>query len=157
MVGAGSTYGVGATGGSNTVALTTNNLPSHNHTFSGTATSSGSHSHTATLNLSGLTTSSAGDHNHTGTCKITFYTSSRANNGPQALDPDSGNKITVNGNITTNTAGAHTHSISGTGSVTVASGGAHTHTVSGTVGNTGSGAAHENRPPYYALCYIMKL
>ena len=22
--------------------------------------------------------------------------------------------------------------------------------------NTGGGGAHENRPPYYALCYIMK-
>ena len=22
--------------------------------------------------------------------------------------------------------------------------------------STGSGSAHENRPPYYALCYIMK-
>ena len=36
-------------------------------------------------------------------------------------------------------------------------------TVSGTTGNaapttanTGSGNAHENRPPFYALCYIMK-
>ena len=28
--------------------------------------------------------------------------------------------------------------------------------VSTTVGNTGSGTAIENRPPYYALCYIMK-
>lgn len=25
-----------------------------------------------------------------------------------------------------------------------------------TIGNTGSGSAHENRPPYYALAYIMK-
>tara|TARA_R100000734_G_C3307704_1_gene98279 strand:- start:12 stop:1460 length:1449 start_codon:yes stop_codon:yes gene_type:complete len=25
-----------------------------------------------------------------------------------------------------------------------------------TIGNTGSGQGHENRPPYYALCYIMK-
>ena len=23
-------------------------------------------------------------------------------------------------------------------------------------GNTGGGQAHENRPPFYALCYIMK-
>jgi len=28
--------------------------------------------------------------------------------------------------------------------------------ISGTTGNTGSGQGHENRPPYYALCYIMK-
>lgn len=40
---------------------------------------------------------------------------------------------------------------------TTQSAGAHTHTVSGTTGATGSGAEHENRPPYYALCYIMKL
>ncbi len=32
--------------------------------------------------------------------------------------------------------------------------GDHTHTVS--VQNTGGNEAHENRPPYYALCYIMK-
>ena len=40
---------------------------------------------------------------------------------------------------------------------TTPSAGAHTHTVSGTTGATGSGEEHENRPPYYALCYIMKL
>jgi len=28
--------------------------------------------------------------------------------------------------------------------------------ISGTTSNTGGGASHENRPPYYALCYIMK-
>lgn len=33
----------------------------------------------------------------------------------------------------------------------------HTHSVSGTTGSTGGGSAHENRPPYYALAYIMKL
>ena len=29
-------------------------------------------------------------------------------------------------------------------------------TVSTTIASTGGGGAHENRPPYYALCYIMK-
>lgn len=33
--------------------------------------------------------------------------------------------------------------------------GAHSHTV--TIGSTGGGQAHENRPPYFALTYIMKL
>ena len=32
----------------------------------------------------------------------------------------------------------------------------HSHSVSGNTGGTGGGGAHENRPPYYALCYIMK-
>ena len=30
-------------------------------------------------------------------------------------------------------------------------------TISGNTGNKGSGSSHENRPPYYALSYIMKL
>lgn len=33
--------------------------------------------------------------------------------------------------------------------------GNHSHTFSGTTGSTGSGAAHENMPPYYTLTYIM--
>lgn len=35
--------------------------------------------------------------------------------------------------------------------------GAHTHSVTGTAASTGGGGSHENRPPYYALAYIMKL
>ena len=37
------------------------------------------------------------------------------------------------------------------------SAGSHTHTISGDTADTGGGQAHENRPPYYALCFIMKL
>ena len=72
----------------------------------------------------------------------------------------------------TNTAGAHTHNYTApTGSdtpfgssgtaprntnsnATTGSGGAHSHSL--TINNTGGGAAHENRPPYFALAYIMK-
>ena len=35
--------------------------------------------------------------------------------------------------------------------------GAHTHTVSGTISASGSSGTNRNLPPYYALCYIMKL
>ena len=34
--------------------------------------------------------------------------------------------------------------------------GSHSHTITGTTNQEGGGAAHENRPPYYALAYIMK-
>ena len=34
--------------------------------------------------------------------------------------------------------------------------GGHTHSITGSSGSAGSGNSHENRPPYYALCYIMK-
>jgi microcystin-dependent protein len=86
---------------------------------------------------------------------------------------------------TTNTVGDHTHTINisyspdfdyygnnvtglnagqnGANSVTgqsvnltTAGAGNHSHTVSGTTGAAGSGGSHENRPPYYALAYIMK-
>ena len=76
---------------------------------------------------------------------------------------------------TTNTTGAHTHTYTEAynagsafgGSLTrkslrtanTSSAGDHSHTVdvnSGITGSTGSGTAHENGPPYYALAYIMK-
>lgn len=79
-------------------------------------------------------------------------------------------------NISVNsTSSAHTHpaSVSSTSSthnhpVTVSANNApHNHPISGTVGganaphnhpmgNTGSSNSHENRPPYYALCYIIQ-
>ena len=49
---------------------------------------------------------------------------------------------------TTSTHTGHSHSVTDAG---------HTHTLSGSSGLTGSGTAHENRPPYYALAYIMKV
>lgn len=36
------------------------------------------------------------------------------------------------------------------------SAGAHTHAITGSTGSNGTGGSHENRPPYYALCFIMK-
>lgn len=52
--------------------------------------------------------------------------------------------------FTTNDANDHTHDYS------LSSVSNHTHQVNGTTGSAGSGASHENRPPYYALAYIMK-
>lgn len=86
-------------------------------------------------------------------------------------------------NITTDQAAAHQHSIPATFNAkiyhnqgdstrltsigvigetpptitTTGAAGAHTHAVSGNTGSKGGGAAHENRPPYFALAYIMRL
>ena len=35
--------------------------------------------------------------------------------------------------------------------------GEHTHTITATAEATGGGQPHENMPPYYALCYIMRI
>lgn len=76
---------------------------------------------------------------------------------------------------TTSSAGSHSHSISdnvisstiantggsnfGIRSTTssTSSAGSHTHSTSGNTNTAGGDNAHENRPPYYALAYIMKL
>lgn len=57
----------------------------------------------------------------------------------------------------------HTHKLyvtegefTGTGMNTLAYGKAGVYTSNYTGGNTGGGEAHNNMPPYYALCYIMK-
>jgi microcystin-dependent protein len=75
---------------------------------------------------------------------------------------------------TTSTAGAHTHDYQvatyssrgddnnyqlAIGNVTAQTSlaGNHSHTFSGITSPAGSGGSHENRPPYYALAFIMKL
>ena len=82
IVGAGSTYAVGATGGADSVTLDASQMPAHTHTFSGSTNTTGAHTHTVAAGNSGgadniittgnarsndtsYTTSSAGDHSHT--------------------------------------------------------------------------------------------
>jgi len=112
VVCAGSGYAPGDIGGANTVTLTSEQMPSHGHSVSGTAETAGAHTHTVDAG-----SANAGD--------------------PYFAASDSGAQYWTN--------------------VVVPSAGSHTHTVSGTAANTGGGSSHENRPPYYALAYIMKL
>ena len=144
---------------------------------------SGSHNHNGNITVSGLTAASAGAHTHaillTGQGKVSG--SWAGGDGDRIVNANIDGRT---GTATTEWSGDHTHSISGTGtatitpsgehthaitgSITAANGGDHTHTVTGniavnpataggTVDNTGDGQAHENRPPYFALCFIMKL
>lgn len=138
VVGAGTTYAVGATGGQNTITT----VPAHTHGVGNLANSSnGAHTHTGT-------TASGGDHNHLG------KTASGSSNGSQnKYPPEQGNQ-NVNLGITAaitwmGSSGNHTHTF------TTNSDGAHTHTISGNVASSGN-ASVDVRPPYYALCYIMK-
>lgn len=125
IVGAGNAYQVGNTGGADTVALTVNEMPSHNHSLSSTRTSS------------------AGSHTHDfiGTSDTSRMIINRSNIGAQSPSRQGLTSY---------------YSDKDDGDIEIKSAGSHTHTLSGTVSNTGSGNAHENRPPYYALCYIMK-
>tara|TARA_B100002019_G_C21264451_1_gene598596 strand:+ start:863 stop:1990 length:1128 start_codon:yes stop_codon:yes gene_type:complete len=116
IVGAGSSYSSGDTGGSDSVTLNINQMPQHDHTFSG------SHSHSHDLKGVG-----GNDHNDSTRRAIIVKQDSLTNN----VFTDSGGGTTGIQNTTV--------------------------TISGYTGANGAGGAHENRPPYYALSYIMKL
>ena len=145
VVGAGSTYDVGDTGGADSVTLSTSQIPTHSHSAS--TGSAGGHSHTFSGN-----TSSSGSHYHSSPAPIDCagrYPYGSVSGGAVSgfCDTDG----TTTDTMRTSTEGDHSHTYSGTTS----SVGDHTHSIS--IGNTGSGGSHENRPPYYALAYIMKL
>jgi microcystin-dependent protein len=131
VVGAGSTYPVGSTGGANTVTLTTAQIPSHSHP--GSSDSAGAHVHTGSTN-------NTGNHKHT----INVYKTNDYQLGNNTALDRTGMEEGETGE-----AGAHQHTLH------IDSAGAHTHTI--TVANTGGGESHENRPPYYALAYIMRV
>ena len=136
VVGAGSGYGVGATGGSSSVTLSIANLPSHSHTIN-------NHTHSFTTgnpntSLTGSITRIAETYQGAGTASGIFTKLGNINSPltPSGVDSSPAGGFSIDA----------------------------THTHSGTTGNPsntgttsqGSGSGHENRPPYYALCYIMK-
>ena len=105
IVGAGNTYGYGATGGTADATLV-----SHNH--SGSTGGAGSHSHTY---------SKPGGYSQ-------FATGGTIGGG---------SAITGSSSTSTSSVGNHTHSVS--------------------ISTKGSSATNKNLPPYFALCYIMRL
>jgi hypothetical protein len=169
----------GAAGGadSQSIALTTNNLPAHSHevtglslgsdgahthTLSGGTSEGGSHTHT----LSDGSAASAGTHSHNYTSPLigslagldhdsngSTVEYATYNGGTTSFDGS--HTHTVSGTIST--VGTHTHDFSSTSSATSA--GAHSHTISGSIGSAGSGTAFsvETVPGYYSVVYIMKV
>ncbi|MEE8059519.1 MAG: LamG-like jellyroll fold domain-containing protein [Pseudomonadales bacterium] len=116
IVGAGDTYSYGNTGGADTVTLTTNQMPGHNHSMSLSSASAGSHSH-----------------------RIPNYYKGDGGGVGNHFDMTDHQDDEEGGELVTNSTGSHTH------------------TITGSTDNTGNSEAHENRPPYFALCFIMKL
>jgi len=134
IVGAGATYSVNDTGGTDDVALTAEQMPSHNHDGSTvTVASNGDHSHNTVLTAnSGL---------ELGAVAGSTHLTSR-------YDPGSGA-----GDFRTILGGAS----QAPNASPTSNAGNHDHTATLIMASQGEGAAHENRPPYYALTYIIKL
>jgi microcystin-dependent protein len=160
VVGAGDTYAVGATGGSNTVTLAETNLPGHTHSVSGTTASDGAHTHNVsgntsntgahTHNVSG-NTSNTGAHTHTGSTSNTGAHTHTGKNMVPSGQPDDNTAATNpyvpggNAHATRNpisyptvpshynvSSGAHSHNF------TTGPAGNHSHTLSGTADSAGA-------------------
>lgn len=157
VVGAGTTYAVGANGGAATVTLTLAQIPSHTHGVGTLATDTEpAHSHGHTFAVAGASLSGYFDIATTNTSGTDFIrnatgivsegsSGSTTNKLSNSNPSDDMIRLTIDA--------SHGHSLTGG----ISSAGSHTHSISGSTGSIGSGSSHENRPPYYALAYIMKI
>lgn len=132
IVGSGGAYSVGTTGGASTTYLTVDQLPPHSHSAS--SDSQGNHSHT--VNDPG--------HQH--------Y--APVNNSATGFGSADGPSVATLAGSSINTNATPPTSKATTG-IGIAAGGIHNHNI--TVGTTGAGAGVDNRPPYFALAFIMKV
>lgn len=142
VVGAGGAYAVGATGGAASNTLAQANLPAHTHAVTGVTNAAGFHAH------AGSTSSDPG-HTHalaagSGSVEIGGVTAVQS----QSLYASGSGTPTSS---IAGSAGAHSHSIS------TNTAGSHDHTFATATSSVGSGTAVENRPPYYALCFIQRV
>jgi hypothetical protein len=123
-------------------------------------TSGSESSHTHSIDPPATTSSSAGSHSHIAYVAQGggyIYTqevdaSYTATDAGQLVSSATGSYSLIKG-CNTNSAGAHTHSVD-IAAFTSGAGSAHSHSVDPPA-TTSSSAS--NLPPYYALCFIMKL
>lgn len=185
LVAAGNTYSVDEIGGSNSVALIASQLAGHTHTVNDPGHthditdpghnhggSSGAHTHTITTAPHTHILDANGVHNHSKTFKVEVNANIDNTGGSSSyLVNDSGSADSSEYMVVDN-SGSHTHTaenanVAATASSTAASVTITnsfvgiTETVINTTGLTvnefGDGDAHENRPPYYGVIYVIKL
>ena len=143
--GSGSSYSVGNTGGSNTVTLSTSQIPAHSHTTN-------NHSHNASVSDPGHGHSvSVSDPGHSHNTSVTGAKLFPGYGGAHVPYGGSGGYPGTHFNMSNANTGISANASNANTSISVSTGNANPST-----NNTGGGGSHENRPPYYALCYIMK-
>jgi len=133
---------LGQTGGSVNNTLTTSNLPSHSHTITPKGTVKSTFTGTST------TTSENGSHNHSFNRPV-WYVSEYKSDTSIFSPYDMGTTVQIDGS--TESAGAHTHTVTPTGNVSS--------TFTGTSASTssvGSGTSFTNLQPYLVVNYVIK-
>ena len=152
IIGAGGTYSPGSTGGAT----------SHTHSVDIPAFNSASAgAHTHSIDPPATNTSSAGNHSHiahwAADDTTVYWNRVALSYTSNYSKPVSGTRTTqtysMGYGISTSNDGAHTHSVD-IPAFDSASAGAHTHSIDPPATTTTSSS---HLPPYYALCYIMKL
>ena len=163
VVGEGSSYALAATGGSADATLVSHShtvdshshgdgtlsVDNHSHNFNGNlnaSTSQNTHSHvmpgddqlTFANNLAGWNNRSAGAYSYDAN-------SSTSGGGQMWLTSDNSHSHNVNGNCSGNTDNSTANISGNTGSSTPGT------------NSQGSSATNANLPPYYALCYVIKV
>jgi len=137
IVGAGSTYAAGATGGEATHVLTTSEMPSHAHSVSDPghahSVSDPGHAH------------GVSDPGHSHVVPGTFG----VQGGSYSQEGTNSRLFNLVGNPGTSVSGSNVSIAGALSNISIFGAG----TGIGIVANGGN-AAHENRPPYFALCYI---
>jgi hypothetical protein len=161
IVGAGASYANGASGGATTAALSTTNMPAHNHVINisdpghAHGVSQGAHAHGVVdpghahgvydpghSHFTTFPTSFVSGNQHTGGQEVTFDNTGGQNVGTSS----SGTGIAIYGNGTGIGISGATIPISINGAGTG---------ITASSNNNGSGSAFSILPPYYALCYVM--
>lgn len=168
LLGAGDTYAAGSAGGAASISytpagtvgghtLTVDEIPSHNHTFTGNAVNTGNnsvgHTHTytdyyaTTTGGTAITVAQLASHQHKGWYS---WSANGWDDGRPATDGQSKEFYVDSGNITRTTGSdnSHTHSGANTSTTRTSNGVSanHTHSVtaSGSIGNKGGGGAHNH-------------
>lgn len=150
LIGAGSTYGAGTSGGENAHTLTTKEMPLHTHTFSGLSsnTSGENQSHYHSIPAMSGVTELGGVHDHnSGSFMI--------NGGAVSYTPNW--SATGSGDIKTSVDAGHIHryNISAHNTNNQSTGHSHAIIPAGNNGSTGGSTPHNNMPPYLAV-YMWK-
>lgn len=161
LIGASTAYPLGSTGGEATHELTVNEMPSHNHSFSGSGTTGANnrghtHRYTKATGVQGhnLTVNEMPSHQH----GIGRGWGADRNGRDRYVFTDHSLRYDnyVDNDLRTDTVGgnaAHSHGLStaDTNSGDESQNHTHSFSYSGTTGNSGSGNAHNNMQPYLAV------